>query len=101
MQNDDLASRLGLDNLPPEELEETLSQISSQLVESITMRAIPLMTPAEQVRYEDLLTGGASPDEVYAFLAEHVQELPKIAEEEAERIRDIIASTLPPGENGK
>lgn len=90
-----LASQLVLTKVPQEQVEEMLSEVGKVLVESITLRALPMLTPSERAQFDDLLSEGAESDAVYSFLAERVPDLPAIADEEAALMMQLISTPIP------
>lgn len=92
----DLTKLLGLDGLTPEELSESLVQMSELLMAAVTRRVVPQLSLGEQSAYEELLDTNAPNEDVYEFLNSHIPDLEKIVSEELETLRTTFKEVMPP-----
>ena len=60
-------------------------KIGEMIYQSVIVRVLPLMTPAQKDQFEKLLNKDVTPDDLMKFLGEQIPDFETIVREEAER----------------
>jgi hypothetical protein len=83
-----ISSVLELENLPPEERQETILRVGAVIYQNVLMRVMEVMKEEDQDEFEKLLDKNAGPEDIFMFLKDKVKDFEKIIEEEALKFKD-------------
>ncbi len=99
MDNPGLAlfQQLNLSALAPEEQEEALAELGSQLFTRVVARALELMSPEDQEVLAKLFEENADSEKVMAFISEKVPTIRDIASEEMTALAEDRLALLSKG----
>ena len=77
-----------LETLSEDKQNEMIDRIAALIFQAVLIRVLPQMSEDKQTEFEQLMEKDTTPDEIMAFLAKEVPELPEILKEEAENFKN-------------
>jgi predicted O-methyltransferase YrrM len=86
-----LIKKFHLENIPPDEAEDILTDAGVVVMTNVITRGIPLLDEAGSVRCDDLLANDAEVDEIFKLLKENVPTFQGIVNEEVEQLEKTLA----------
>ena len=89
-----IISLFGIDKLPGEKQEETIARIGKIIFQAALMRILPLLEEEDAEKYDKLVEGGTSPENLLDFFFEKVPSFLQIVAEESENFRKESAEVL-------
>lgn len=89
-----LRDALAMNDLPPEQQEELLLEVTAAVFEGVVLRMTEQMDDATRTKFEELLATEPSDEQVEAFVREHVPNADElVAETIADMRNDILRVT--------
>jgi len=85
---------LNIENLPETEREDIILRVGTLIYQNVLMRVLETMPDKDQDAFEKMLDNNAQPEEIFAFLKNHVQNFEKIVEEEAIKFKDKASGIM-------
>lgn len=82
----------GLDKMPPEKAAEMINRLGKLVFQSVLARVLPLLPEQDLTEYEKIVNTPEGGDKIFIFLSEKVPDFEKIVVEEAEILRQELAS---------
>jgi hypothetical protein len=83
-----------IEKMPEEKREDTLNRLTTLILESTLMRALPLLSEENMTEYEDILESKQSPEVLFNFLSSKIPSFEDIMKEEADMLHKELSGEL-------
>jgi hypothetical protein len=83
-----------IEKMPEEKREATLNKLTTLILESTLMRALPLLSEENMTEYEDILESKQSPEVLFNFLSSKIPSFEDILKEEADMLHKELSGEL-------
>ena len=83
-----------IEKMPEEKREATLNKLTTLILESTLMRALPLLAEENMTEYEDILESKQSPEVLFNFLSSKIPSFEDILKEEADMLHKELSGEL-------
>ncbi len=83
-----------IEKMPEEKREATLNKLTTLILESTLMRALPLLSEENMTEYEDILESKQSPEVLFNFLSSKIPSFEDILKGEADMLHKELSGEL-------
>ena len=86
--NENIIRILGIDSLAKEKQQEAVERLSAIVYQNVMLRVLDILDEKQKDEFEKEIEKNPDPENLFSWLADRIQNVDKIIEEEAQKLRE-------------